>query len=119
MTGNGTSVVEHFLKNITLDKSVPPSTVGAHTAVICADSPDYSGLSEEDAFEEFLNEAVIFQRETSRHFGGLQSFAQLLCQHIDVRAVERFTGPFNHTLSNEILIIGNTADVSQSMFVFR
>ncbi len=63
MTGTARPSWNIFLKNITLDKSVPPSTVGAHTAVICADSPDYSGLSEEDAFEEFLNEAVIFQRE--------------------------------------------------------
>lgn len=113
MTGDGTPIVERFLKNIELDTSIPPSTVGAHAAVVCTDSPDYSGLTEEEAFEELLHEGTVFQRETSRHFGGLQSFAQL-CQHTKVKAAERFTGPFNHTLKNKILIIGNTADVSYS-----
>lgn len=27
-----------------------------------------------------------------------------------VRAVERFNGPWNHTLSTRVLVIGNTAD---------
>ncbi|CAE6498727.1 unnamed protein product, partial [Rhizoctonia solani] len=34
----------------------------------------------------------------------------MYCHHWPVRAVERFTGPFNHTLKNKIMVIGNLAD---------
>ena len=36
-----------------------------------------------------------------------------MCHHWNPRETERFVGPFNSTnLANDILVIGNTADVS-------
>jgi len=106
LAGNGSSVVEYFLKDIQLDTSVPASTIGSNAAVTCTDSPDYSEFTEDEIFEEFFLETTALQ-STSPHFAGLGA---LECHNMRVKAAERFTGPFNHTLTNEILIIGNTAD---------
>jgi hypothetical protein len=38
-----------------------------------------------------------------------------MCHHWKTREAERFVGPFNRTdLANDILVIGNTADVSHT-----
>ncbi|ORY53442.1 alpha/beta-hydrolase [Rhizoclosmatium globosum] len=41
--------------------------------------------------------------------GGLWSY--LVCKFWQVQPSERFTGPWNHKLKNQILIIGNTLDI--------
>ncbi|KLO17989.1 hypothetical protein SCHPADRAFT_141978 [Schizopora paradoxa] len=117
-SSDGTPILEHFLKKIELDTSVRPMTLSPHAAVVCMDSPAYSDLTDEAAFKELLERSIRFQRETSMHFGGLQPFAQL-CQHTNVKAAQRYTGPFSHTLRNEILIIGNTADVTRHAIAKR
>ncbi|KAG9077888.1 hypothetical protein FRC06_008648, partial [Ceratobasidium sp. 370] len=43
-------------------------------------------------------------------YSGMQ--AGLYCHNWPVRAVERFTGPFNKTLSNKVIVVGNEADPS-------
>lgn len=43
-----------------------------------------------------------------------------MCHHWKSREAERFVGPFNHTtLANDILVIGNTADVCDGQIVQR
>jgi len=106
MAGNGTSVVEYFVKDVQLNRNISAATVGANVAVICTDSPDHSGMSDDEIMEEMFQETIAFQA-ASPHFAGLDV---PVCQHVHVKAAERFTGPFNHTLANDILIIGNTAD---------
>lgn len=107
LAGNGTSIVEIFLDKIEMNTTVPVSTSAAIYAVTCVDNPDFSDFTEEEAFEDLLHEMVLSQQMTSRHF----TLDIDLCHHWKARETERFTGPFNHTLSNEILVIGNTADV--------
>ena len=111
MAGNGTEVAEMFAEPIQLNTSVPVWTSAAIYAVTCVDTPDFSGFTEEEAFEDMINEMVLSQQGTSRHFSTLDID---VCYHWKTREAERFTGPFNHTLSNEILVIGNTADVRSS-----
>ncbi|CCO32649.1 hypothetical protein BN14_06712 [Rhizoctonia solani AG-1 IB] len=41
---------------------------------------------------------------------GIDRFSRPFCHRWPVRAVERYTGPWNKTLSNPILVIGNEAD---------
>ncbi|CAE6339635.1 unnamed protein product, partial [Rhizoctonia solani] len=42
--------------------------------------------------------------------GPIWGDAGFYCHHWPVRAVERYTGPWNKTLSNTIIVIGNEAD---------
>ncbi|KAG8790262.1 hypothetical protein FRC12_012378 [Ceratobasidium sp. 428] len=53
---------------------------------------------------------VRVTREVSQMFGPRWGIAGFYCHHWPVRAVERFTGPWNSKLSNPILVIGNEAD---------
>ena len=109
-SGDGKSVVEFFHKSVELDESVPVSTDQSTIAVICTDSPDYSEMTDEEIFEEIIRETAEFQT-VSPHFAGMDIPP---CHNVQVKATERFTGPFNHTLAKDILIIGNTADVCRS-----
>ncbi|KLO17987.1 alpha/beta-hydrolase [Schizopora paradoxa] len=104
--GNGKSVVEFFQKPVELDKNIPASTDQSTIAVICTDSPNYSEMTDKEVFDEIIRETAEFQG-VSPHFAGMDIPP---CHNVQVKASERFTGPFNHTLANEILIIGNTAD---------
>jgi len=106
MAGNGTSIVEMFMDKVELNTTAPASTSAAIYAVTCVDTPDFSDFTEDEAFEDLLHEMVLAQQQTSRHF----TLDIDLCHHWKARETDRFTGPFNHTLSNEILVIGNTAD---------
>jgi hypothetical protein len=40
----------------------------------------------------------------------------MYCHHWPVRAVERFTGPFNHTLQNKIMVIGEYSVSRRGLF---
>ncbi len=64
LAGNGSSVVEYFLKDILLDTSVPASTTGSNAAVTCTDSPDYSEFTQDEIFEGILPR----NDSTSEHF---------------------------------------------------
>ncbi|KAG8736013.1 hypothetical protein FRC10_009886 [Ceratobasidium sp. 414] len=86
----------------------PPSTDYAFQAVACADAADPGNVTTKMVFDSLVDSA----RTASPIFGQLWSEAGLYCHNWPVRAVERFTGPFNKTLSNKIIVIGNEADPS-------
>ncbi|CAE6409120.1 unnamed protein product [Rhizoctonia solani] len=80
----------------------------AYEAVTCADAQDAGNTTTKDVFD-FV---VKVTRHVSHMFGPI-STAQIsgtYCHHWPVRAVERYTGPWNKKLSNPILVIGNEAD---------
>ena len=110
MEGNGTGLVNRFYRPVQLNTSVPVSTMAAVFAIMCSDAPGFKGMSDDQIVEDALQAQVFMQESVTRHFAPLNSEP---CHHWKESAVERFTGPFNHTLKNEILIIGNTADVSR------
>ncbi|KAG8721741.1 hypothetical protein FRC08_010622 [Ceratobasidium sp. 394] len=86
----------------------PPSTDYAFQAVACADAADPGNITTKAVFDSLVDSA----RTASPIFGQLWSEAGLYCHNWPVRAVERFTGPFNKTLSNKIIVVGNEADPS-------
>ncbi|KAG8774058.1 hypothetical protein FRC12_002175 [Ceratobasidium sp. 428] len=53
---------------------------------------------------------VQVTRNVSPMFGPRWGIGGLYCHRWPVRAVERYTGPWNKALSNKIIIIGNKAD---------
>lgn len=110
LEGNGTAIVNLYLTTVELNTTVSAPTSSAIDAVTCVDTPDFEGVGKEQALEDMLTEMIISQQQTSRHFsaGTID-----VCHHWKARETDRFTGPFNHTLNNEILVIGNTADVSR------
>ncbi|KAH8111001.1 Alpha/Beta hydrolase protein [Phellopilus nigrolimitatus] len=108
LAGDGVPTVQYFLQNIELNTTVAPRTTAAIYAVQCVDTPEFpADVDPTKALEDMLHEMTVAQQQTSHHFSALDID---LCQHWTARETERFTGPFNHTLKNEILVIGNTAD---------
>ncbi|KIJ55639.1 hypothetical protein M422DRAFT_774620 [Sphaerobolus stellatus SS14] len=94
ITGDGTALLNKAQRNIETDRSIKPETVQANPAVIYA-------------LQENTDEILIAYEKTSKRFIPVDLD---VCHHWKTRPAERFTGPFNHSLSNPILIIGNTAD---------
>ncbi|QRV81574.1 tRNA-dihydrouridine synthase 4 [Ceratobasidium sp. AG-Ba] len=78
----------------------------AFHAITCGDAVDAGNVTTRMVFEELVRAA----REVSPMFGPIWGDAGLYCHRWPVRAVERYTGPWNKTLSNPILVIGNEAD---------
>ncbi|CAE6456002.1 unnamed protein product [Rhizoctonia solani] len=74
--------------------------------VTCADAVDAGDVTTKEVFD-FL---VAVTREVSPMFGPMWGDAGLYCHHWPVRAVERYTGPWDKKLANPILVIGNEAD---------
>ncbi|KAG9124179.1 hypothetical protein FRC07_012564 [Ceratobasidium sp. 392] len=75
-------------------------------AITCADAVDPGDVTTQMVFDYL----VKVTREVSPMFGPRWGIAGFYCHHWPVRAVERFTGPWNNKLSNPILVIGNEAD---------
>ncbi|KIJ54261.1 hypothetical protein M422DRAFT_775419 [Sphaerobolus stellatus SS14] len=78
------------------------------SAVIpCLDSIDQEEITTKMVYDE-----VVTVTQTIVPFFGevIPSTFLFNCHRFPVRAVERFTGPFNAKLANPILIIGNKAD---------
>ncbi|KAG8711023.1 hypothetical protein FRC09_020817 [Ceratobasidium sp. 395] len=84
----------------------PPSRDYATYAITCADAADAGNVTTKLVFDSLVDSA----RTASPVFGQQWGDAGLYCHNWPVRAVERFTGPFNKTLSNKIIVIGNEAD---------
>jgi hypothetical protein len=106
MSGNGAPILNVVESNVELDPTVRAQTAYASQAVVCTDSIPYDDDIDLAKFMVHLIEQAIVGAEISPHFGG--AGGPDVCHHWKGRAVERFTGPFNHTLSNTILVIGNT-----------
>ncbi|KIJ54276.1 hypothetical protein M422DRAFT_64360 [Sphaerobolus stellatus SS14] len=73
----------------------------------CLDSIDQDEITTKQVYDE-----VVKVTQTISPFFGEVSPSTFFfhCHRFPVRAVERFTGPFNAKLANPILIIGNKAD---------
>ncbi|QRW17406.1 Abhydrolase domain-containing protein [Rhizoctonia solani] len=74
--------------------------------VTCADAADAGNVTTKDVFD-FL---VDVTREVSPMFGPQWTDGGLYCHRWPVRAVERYTGPWNKKLANPILVIGTEGD---------
>ncbi|KAI9364916.1 TAP-like protein-domain-containing protein [Zopfochytrium polystomum] len=77
----------------------------AFYAVKCADGAPWNGITMEDV------EALASELETelSPLIGRLLAYSDRICAHWP-RPVERYAGPWNATLSNKVVLIGNTND---------
>ncbi|CAE6457439.1 unnamed protein product [Rhizoctonia solani] len=78
----------------------------AFHGVTCADAVDPGNTTTQDVFH-FLEHVT---RTVSPMFGPSWVSSGFVCHHWPVRAVERYTGPWNKMLANPILVIGNKAD---------
>ncbi|KAG8744376.1 hypothetical protein FRC10_010263 [Ceratobasidium sp. 414] len=81
-----------------------PAPVYSIQAITCADAVDAGNTTTQMVFDEM----VRVTRDVSQMFGPSWGIAGFYCHHWPVRAVERFTGPWNNKLSNPILVIGKS-----------
>ncbi|KAG9077801.1 hypothetical protein FRC06_008697, partial [Ceratobasidium sp. 370] len=86
--------------------SSDPAPDYAMQAVTCADVADPENVTTKAVFDEM----VTVTREVSPMFGPMWRLPSFYCHRWPVRAVERYSGPWNTQLSNPILVIGNEAD---------
>ncbi|KZT53799.1 alpha/beta-hydrolase [Calocera cornea HHB12733] len=107
MSGNATRMLDFVQNDVELDQSKIAQTAMAFIAVACTDSPPYTDEEREHDIEEMID-SIRASFKVAPHFASMD-FPDL-CHLWPVEQNERFTGPWNHTLSNDILIIGNTND---------
>jgi hypothetical protein len=115
MEGDGAPITDAMQRDFfddLSDLSAVPETYTTKTAVTCVDVPAVHFKNAEDVINDKV-EASIKADEFPRHFGAITQ-AATMCHRWKARETERFIGPFNETLSNDILVIGNTRDVSRS-----
>ncbi|KAL1745843.1 Alpha/Beta hydrolase protein [Schizophyllum fasciatum] len=84
----------------------PVDTQDNLLAISCGDSVDAGNATIQNSFDEIL----FVTRNVSPIFGPTFSSQGTSCYAWPVRAVERYSGPWNKQLSNKILVIGNQAD---------
>ncbi|EIW63913.1 uncharacterized protein TRAVEDRAFT_41339 [Trametes versicolor FP-101664 SS1] len=75
-------------------------------AILCGDSIDPRGTNMTDVFEIIISAS----RNTSEMFSAGWPTSFYTCPFWPVRAVERYSGPFNKTLANKVMVVGNTFD---------
>ncbi|CED83861.1 Peptidase S33 tripeptidyl aminopeptidase-like, C-terminal [Phaffia rhodozyma] len=106
--GNGLSIFDATEIKIELNAKEPGSTAYANPSVECTDALPYPEDMSTEEIIDLLVEEISFQiKNVSRHFAGLDVDK---CPRWKMRDPDMFTGLMNQTLSNDILIIGNTAD---------
>ncbi|KAJ1300403.1 hypothetical protein OPQ81_005222 [Rhizoctonia solani] len=88
--------------------SSDPATDYAYQAITCADAVDAGNSTTKQGFETVVDLTDNYSRMFAPFIGWYAG--GMYCHHWPVRAVERFTGPFNHVLKNKIMVIGNLAD---------
>ncbi|KAG8775489.1 hypothetical protein FRC12_001446 [Ceratobasidium sp. 428] len=88
----------------------PPSDDYTSQVVTRADAADAGNVTTKMVFDSLVDSIYICSN--CQPIGQRWSEAGLYCHNWPVRAVERFTGPFNKTLSNKIIVFGNEADPS-------
>ncbi len=86
--------------------------------VTCADSPPPQNPSEFPTAEELADIGLATIQNVSKHFGASVSISEPDggCQFWPAKPSERFTGPWNHTLKNPILIVSNTVRAMEFTF---
>ncbi|KAL1677033.1 Alpha/Beta hydrolase protein [Schizophyllum commune] len=119
---NLTAVYAKSLELIAANRAIPTNTsralriykIGASLtptyeseAIWCGDSVEAGNMTMRDGFDAIVKTS----EEVSTLFGPRWwDIPGNLCFAWPVRAVERYTGPWNKQLRNRILVIGNTAD---------
>ncbi|QRV77166.1 hypothetical protein RhiJN_05181 [Ceratobasidium sp. AG-Ba] len=81
------------------------SLVNKTPQILCGDSVDAANVTTKMVFGDI----VRVLKEVSHMFGATW-FSFHFCHRWPVRAVERYTGPFNKNLSSPVLVIGIEAD---------
>ncbi|KAM5537020.1 hypothetical protein V8D89_009349, partial [Ganoderma adspersum] len=84
------------------NKTAPYST----SAILCGDGKDSGNVTMTDIFDSIISAS----RNVSHMFASQWPSPVYICSLGPERAVERYEGPFNKTLANPILVIGNTYD---------
>ncbi|KDN44350.1 hypothetical protein RSAG8_05614, partial [Rhizoctonia solani AG-8 WAC10335] len=93
--------------NTTEIKIPDQATAYAYEAINCADAQDAGNTTTKDVFDL----VVKVTHHVSHMFGPTSTkLAGNYCHRWPVRAVERYTGPWNKKLSNPILVINNEVD---------
>jgi len=77
------------------------------SGAMCNDGPQFAPSTAEDIVDEYLD---VFQNVSRFAFAAIASEQDPGCQYWPVVPRERFVGPWNHSLSNPILVISNTID---------
>lgn len=85
------------------------------SSVTCNDLPKFAPLSPEEVTDELLR---VYRNVTQFVFSVVTLEADAGCQYWPVTPPERFTGPWNNTLRNPILILSSTVS-GQSVTVHR
>ncbi|KAF8333063.1 Alpha/Beta hydrolase protein [Cantharellus anzutake] len=78
----------------------------AFQAITCADALDWGNTTTTDVFNEVIYTAIT----ETQMFAPMLIDAGFYCHKWVTRAPERYMGPWNATLKNPILVIGNKAD---------
>ncbi|KAG8917744.1 hypothetical protein FRC02_002894 [Tulasnella sp. 418] len=105
----------HFLSQLAINKAkgdgedddILPMNEHAYHAITCGDAIDTSNITTRVMLDEIIS---VTENVSSLYGPALSSEAGNYCHRWGVRAAERFTGPWNATLANRILVTGNTAD---------
>lgn len=111
--GDGAPLLNALQSGLNLsDTTSPQSTQAAIFAVQCVDGPGlYGKFTPDQAIDEVVDWTLKTWETSTTMFTSLGIDFQ--CFSWKKRESERYTGPFNTTgLANPILVIGNTADVS-------
>ncbi|TCD60113.1 hypothetical protein EIP91_010701 [Steccherinum ochraceum] len=77
------------------------------SAVSCNDNPRFPPPSAEEVVDELLD---VYQNVTRFVFSTVTTEPDAGCEYWPVTPPERFSGPWNHTLNNPILVLSNTED---------
>ncbi|KAL1702331.1 TAP-like protein-domain-containing protein [Schizophyllum commune] len=101
--GNSTNVARRFAKR---QEAQDLPTTDSTLVISCGDSVDAGNTTIQNTFDEIL----FVTRNISPLFGPLFNAQGTSCYAWPVRAVERYSGPWNKKLSNKILVTGNQAD---------
>ncbi|KAF8314513.1 hypothetical protein DL93DRAFT_2167299 [Clavulina sp. PMI_390] len=110
LAGDGAPLLSSIQSGLNLsDTASPQRTTYALNAVKCTDGrPLSERMDPEEAVQKVLDAAVTTYESTTTLFAGFGS--QSVCFVWKPVAIERYTGPWNATLANKVLIIGNSAD---------
>ncbi|KAJ3247208.1 hypothetical protein HDU78_005015 [Chytriomyces hyalinus] len=105
--GNATSLINRFAPSFVQDSCALSDTSGENGmyGVTCLDT------NGNDVGLEEWNSAAEDIEKVSSLFGKTSLWNYLPCKYWKVRPTERYTGPWNQTLKNKVLLIGNTLDI--------
>lgn len=115
MDGNGSGLLNMLLPQF--DGLIYDPDL-SRLAVSCLDAPRPKHKEDFPTPELLADVALQTIQNVSRHFGASMSWNEPDggCQFWPVEESDRFIGPWNHTLSNPILIVSNTVSSLQPDF---